>query len=180
MSVLFLSIIQLTSFYFADGNVLVYNSETPQYFLLTILLGIGVCYALFDRLNAKTTLLIYGAYFGISLLTGLINVFSLPAGVSPVMFIARIALNLICLVLCVCFFAGKKIASPVPVYVACGVYAIVGSSGFFASVFSGLPAHEYRNFLMESIFAQLENMVMLGLLAVMAYILHRKRKLSIK
>lgn len=180
MSVLFLSIIQLTNFYFADGTILVYNSETPKYFLLTILLGIGVCYALFDRLNARTTLLIYGTYFGISLLIGLINVFTLPTGTSPVIFIAAIALNLVCLILCVRFFEGKKMTSPVPVYVACVVYALVGSFGFLWSVFSGIPVHDYRNLLMESIFAQLENLVMLGLLVVMAYMLHRKRKLSVK
>ena len=108
MSLLFLSIVQLTNFYFEEGNVLVYNSETPKYFLLSILLGISLVYALLDRINAKTALLIYGSYFGISLLLGLVNVFSLPEGTSPVPLSVYLVLNMCCLLLCVCFFSEKN------------------------------------------------------------------------
>ncbi len=181
MSVLFLSIIQVTNFYFTEGNILVYNSETPKYFLLTILFGISVVYALFDRLNVKTTLLIYSSYFGISILVGLMSVFSMPEGTSPALFAGAIALNICCLLVCIRFFAGSKMTSPIPVYIVSGVYALSGSISFFSGVFSEIPTYLHRNlFMMESIFALLGNLIMLTLLAVMAYSLHRKRKLSTK
>ena len=183
MSVLVLSIIQLTSFYFAEGDILVYNSETPKYFLLTILLGISLINALLDRINAKTALLIYGSYFGVSLILGCVNVFGygLPEGTLPVFFIVRgILLNLCCLLLCICFFSGKKMMSPLPVYIASGVYAAVGITSSFAAYFPEIPMHEYRNVLMDGMLALLENLIMLALLVVMAYTLHRKRKLSMK
>ena len=180
MSVLFLSIIQITNFYLMEENVLVYNSETPKYFLLTILLGISICYALFDRLNAKTTLMIYSAYFGISVFIGLISVFSHPVGISLTFFAGAIVLNLLCLIFCIRFFESSKIISPIPVYVVCAVYAMSGMLSFFAGLSAEVVADTYRNFVMESIFALLENLVMLTLLAVMTYTLHRKRKLSKK
>jgi len=180
MSVLFLSIVQLTNFYFEEGDVLVYNSETPKYFLLTILLGISLVYALLDRINAKIVLLIYGSYFGISLVLGIINLVSLPEGMSPVPLIVRaVASNLCCLLLCICFF-GKKKMSPIPVYIASGVYVIIGLTYSFTAFFSEIPTHVYRNLLMDGVFSLLENLIMIALLVVMTYTLHRKRKLSAK
>ncbi|MGN1083857.1 MAG: helix-turn-helix domain-containing protein [Lachnospiraceae bacterium] len=179
MSLLFLSIIQLTSFCFKDGNVLVYNSETPKYFLLTILLGISIFSALFDRLNAKTTLMIYSGYFGISLLIGGINVFSVSGGFITLYFAGTMVLNLLCFILCIRFFAGKRITSPVPLYVTCAIYGTLGIIIFITGLFSGEPMHDvYRNYLTDSAFSLLANLVMLALLVVMAYTLHRKRKLS--
>ena len=180
MSVLFLSIMQIANLYFIEGDTFVYSSETPKYFLLTILLGISVFCALFDRLNAKTTLWIYCSYFGISILIGLLGIVSLPQGMSLVLFLGAIALNLCCLLICVCFFTGKRITSPVPVYIASSVYALSGILNVLLSDFKSIPAHMHRDLFMESSFALLENLVMLALLSVMAHTLHRKRKLSEK
>lgn len=181
MSVLFLSIVQLTSFYFAEGDTLVYNSETPKYFLLTILLGVSLVYALLDRINAKTALWIYGSYFGISVVLGLVNLSGLPEGTSLVPFVVRaVVSNLCCLILSICFFSEKKKMSPVPVYIAGVAYAMIGMFFSFKAIFSGIPTVMYRNMLMESVFSLLENLVMTALLLVMTYTLHRKRKLSMK
>ena len=180
MSLLFLSIVQLTNFYFEDGNVLVYNSETPKYFLLTILLGVSLVYALLDRINAKTALLIYGSYFGISLLIGLRNAFSLPEGISPVPLTGYLLLNMCCLLLCVCFFSGKKKMSPIPVYIVSGAYAIYRIILCVIAFSSEAPTDAYRNPLMDNVFSVLEHLIMLALLVVMTYTLYRKRKLSAK
>ena len=109
MSMLFLSIIQLTNFYFKDGKVLVYISETPKYFLLTVLLGISVFSALFDRLNAKTALGIYSCYFGLSLLIGLTHLFTPVEGMSAVFYWGSMVLNLLCLIFTISFFNRKII-----------------------------------------------------------------------
>lgn len=138
MSLLFLSIVQLTNFYFEDGKVLVYTSETPKYFLLTVLLGISVFAALFDRLNAKTSLLIYSGYFGVSLIIGLFNLFTLTEGSIGILFAGHMILNLLCLVLCIRFFTGKRAnANPVPIYIASGIYGILGIIIYIKGLFFG-------------------------------------------
>ena len=182
MSLLFLSIVQLTNFYFEGGKVLVYTSETPKYFLLTVLLGISVFAALFDRLNAKTSLLIYSGYFGVSLIIGLFNLFPLTEGSIGILFAGHMILNLLCLVLCIRFFTGKHAnANPVPIYIASGIYGILGIIIYIKGLFSGISAQDtYRNYLMDSTFSLLENLIMLALLVVMTYALHRKRRLAVK
>ena len=180
MSLLFLSIVQLTNFYFEDGIVLVYNSETPKYFLLTILLGVSLVYALLDRINAKTALLIYGSYFGISILLGLSNVFTLPEGISPVPLTIHLVLYLGCLLLCIRFFSGKSRMSPIPVYVVAGAYAIVRSITCVTALFREAAVDTYNNPRMDITLSLLECLIMIALLVVMTYTLHRKRKLSMK
>ena len=181
MSMLFLSIIQLTSFYFEDGKVLVFISETPKYFLLTILLGVSLFTALFDRLNAKTTLGIYSCYFGISLLIGLTNITLPTEGHFPIIFWGYMILNAICLVLCIRFFAGKQIISPIPLYVATVFYGILNIITFLSGLFQDVPAQDtYRNYLMDTTLNLLATLIMLALLVVMTCTLHRKRRLSIQ
>ncbi len=179
MSMLFLSIIQLTNFYFEDGKVLVYTSETPKYFLLTVLLGISVFSSLFDRLNAKTALRIYSCYFGLSLLIGLTHLFTPLEGISAIFFGSNIVLNLLCLIFTICFFTGKRIVGPMPLYISCGAYGIFGILVFVYGILSDIPQQDtYRNYLMDSTLGLLANLILLALLVVMTYTLHRKRRLS--
>lgn len=179
MSMLFLSIIQLTNFYFEDGKVLVYISETPKYFLLTVLLGISVFSALFDRLNVKTALGIYSCYFGLSLLIGLTHLFTPVEGMSAVFYWGNMVLNLLCLIFTVFFFTGKRIAGPMPLYISCGVYSVFCVILFLKGLLSDIPMHDsYRNALMDSTLNLLANLIMQALLFVMVYTLHRKRRLS--
>ena len=158
---------------------MVYSSETPKYFLLTILMGIGLVNALFDRLNAKTALWIYSGYFGISILTGVTGLFPLSQGAPLFLFLGGIVINVCSLLVCICFFSGRS-TSPVPVYAVSGIYALVGILNIFVTDLGSLPENLYREMFMESAFSLLENLVMLALLTVMAYTLHRKRKLSMK
>ncbi len=179
MSMLFLSIVQLTNFYFEDGKVLVYTSETPKYFLLTVLLGISVFSALFDRLNAKAALGIYSCYFGLSLLVGLTYLFTPVEGANAILFGSSMVLNLLCLIFSVRFFAGKQVSNPMPLYLSGSVYGVYCIILFIKGLLSDIPMHDgYRNNLMDSTLALLANLIMTALLFVMAYTLHRKRKLS--
>lgn len=180
MSMLFLSIIQLTNFSFENGKVFVYTSETPKYFLLTVLLGISVFSSLFDRLNAKTALRIYSCYFGLSLFIGLINLFTPAEGTLAFFFWGHMVLNLLCLIFTIFFFTGKRIAGPMPLYISCGAYGVFGILVFIYGVFTYIPQQDaYRNYLMDSTLGLLANLILLALLVVMTYTLHRKRKLSV-
>ena len=179
MSMLFLSIIQFTNFSFEGGTVLIYNSDTPTYLLLTVVLGLSVFSALFDRLTPKATLIIYGCYFGISFLIGLISLFRLPAGSIPLFFWGNMVFNLLCLIFTICFFTGKRIISPMPLYISCGTYSIFGIVLFMKGLFiDAFHQDTYRNYLMDSTLSLLANLILLALLAVMVYTLHRKRRLS--
>jgi len=108
MSMLFLSIMQLMSFTFSNDGLLFYSSEAPKCFLLTILLGISMVAALFDRLNAKSTLLIYSVYFGVSLLVGIIAITSLKGTGVILYFVGTTLLTLLCLLFCIHFLQGNK------------------------------------------------------------------------
>ena len=179
MSMLFLSIIQVTNFSFEGGKVLVYTSETPKYFLLTILLGISVFSALFDRLNAKAVLGIYSCYFGLSLVVGLTHLFTPVEGANAVLFWSSMVLNLLCLIFSVCFFAGKRLSNPIPLYISGGVYGIFCIITFIKGLLSDIPQQPaYRNYMMDSVLGLLANLIITVLLIVMAYTLHRKRRLS--
>lgn len=177
MSMLFLSMIQLTNFTFGHDGKLFYSSETPKCFLLTILLGISMFTALFDRLNAKTTLAIYCGYFGIPLLTGILSIFSLRGEFILFYLVGTIIPNLLCLLLCILFFARKHITSPVPLYIASGIYGAVGIISCFNRFLSSIRMRD-SYLLMDCMLSSLANLAMLVLLVVMVYTLHRKRKLS--
>lgn len=177
MSMLFLSMIQLADFTFGRDGHLFYSSETPKCFLLTALLGIGLVTALLDRLNAKTTLAIYCGYFGIPLLVGIIPMFSLSGGFIVLYFIGTLVLNLLCLLFCIRFFAGKQITSPVPLYIASGIYGVVGIIPFFTRFFSSIRMRD-SYMLIDCTLSMLANLAMLALLVAMVYTLHRKRRLS--
>jgi hypothetical protein len=177
MSMLFLSMIQL--FPFHNDGVMNYSTETAKYFLLTILLGIGMFTALFDRLTPKTTLLIYCGYFGVPLLTGILPLFLLNGSVLIIYAIGTIIPNLLCLLLCIRFFAGKQITSPVPLYIATGIYSIPGIVLFFPRLISCIRTQDAFA-LMTCTFSLLVNLAMLALLVVMVYTLHRKRRLSVQ
>lgn len=179
MSMLFLSIIQITNFSFEDGTILVYTSETPKYFLLTVLLGISLFFALLDRLNVKAALWIYSCYFGISLLIGLTHLFTPVRGINAGFFWSNLGLHLFCLIFTIRFFIGKQITSPMPLYISCGVYVFFGICIFIKGLLTDVPQQDiYRNYLMDSSLGLLANLIMTTLLVVMTYTLHRKRRLS--
>ncbi len=179
MSMLILSMIHLAGFTLGYDDYLIYNSASPTYFLLTVLLGISVFSALFDRLNAKMALLIYSGYFGISLLTGAISISSLEGVFAWGYFVGSILLSLLCLLLCIRFFAGKHPTSPKSLYIASGIYGAVGIISFFPALYSAISSRN-TYLLMDSALSLLANLTMLTLLIVMAYTLHKKRKLSVQ
>lgn len=179
MSMLFLSIIQITNISLDGGNTLIYNSDTPTYLLLTIVLGISIFSALFDRLTPKATLGIYGCYFGLSLLIGLTSLINLPTGSIPFFFWGNMVLNLLCLILTIYFFTGKQNAYPLPLYISCGTYSFFGIILFMKGLCTGTFQQDtYGNYLMNSTLSLLANLILLALLVIMTYTLHRKRRLS--
>ena len=179
MSMLFLGIIQLTSFTFGHDGFLFYSSDMPKCFLLTLLLGGSMIAALFDRLNAKITALIYSVYFGISLLTGIIAIASLKGGMDTLYFIGTTLLTLLCLLFCIRFFVGKQIIGPTPLYITSGIYGAIGLVYSFTGFISSIRRCD-AYLLMDCVLSLIANLAMLALLVVMAYTLHRKRRLNVQ
>ena len=70
--------------------------------------------------------------------------------------------------------------SPIPVYVVAGAYAVTRSITCVTALLREAPVDPYRNSLMDITLSLLECLIMIALLVVMTYTLHRKRKLSMK
>ena len=170
-----MSVLYLANHFIQDMFVISSWSETAKCLLLTVVLGYATYMALMDKINQKVATIIAGLYFGTAILTGLSG-FIWETGFTKVAIISLTALNIAILVACIRFFYSKVIISPVMIYVATGVYAIIGVVNYFAGFMTEIPLEIYRDVFILHTFAFLENCLVLGLIVVMAYVLHKKRK----
>ncbi|MBR3825600.1 MAG: helix-turn-helix transcriptional regulator [Lachnospiraceae bacterium] len=174
MCSLVVSITYLSDYFIRDGFIRTY-SETYKSLFLTVVLGFGVYAALFDKFTKKLTMIITILYFGMAIVTGIWALFK-PA--TPWWLVAAILLNVVLLFVCVRFFGSNKVLSPIPVYALTAVYGLIGVVGFFAGFAAEIPGEIYRDVFKLNLFALLQNLLILGLLSVMAQALNRKRRLS--
>lgn len=174
MCSLVVSIHYLSDYFIHDGFIRTY-SETYKSLFLTVVLGFGVYAALFDKFTKKLTMIITILYFGMSIVTGIWAFFKLA---TPWWLVAAILLNVVLLFVCVRFFGSNKVLSPIPVYALTAVYGLIGAVGFFAGFATEIPGEMYRDVFRLNLFALLQNLLILGLLSVMAQALNRKRRLS--
>ncbi len=175
MCSLVVSITYLSDQIIQDGLIRYSYSETFKCVVLTIVLGFAVYAALFDKLTSKVTLIIATLYFGMAVVSGIRVLFM---EIAPWWLIGALGLNVVALVVCVCFFGTNKRLSPIPVYVLVVVYGVIGIISFFAGFAAEVPTEVYRDVFKTNLFALLQNLLVLGLLVVMAHALNRKRKLS--
>ena len=174
MCSLVVSITYLSDYFIRDEFIRIY-SETYKSLFLTVVLGFGVYAALFDKFTKKLTMIITILYFGMAIVTGIWALFK-PA--TPWWLVAAILLNVVLLFVCVRFFGSNKVLSPIPVYALTAVYGLIGAVGFFAGFAAEIPGEMYRDIFKLNLFALLQNLLILGLLSVMAQALNRKRRLS--
>lgn len=171
-----MSLLYLANYFIQDMFVISSWSETVKCMLLTLVLGYATYMAVTDKISQKIATIITGTYFGTAILTGLAG-FVWETGFTKGALIGGTALNIGFLVICIRFFYSKVIVSPVAVYVAAGVFAIVGFVSYFAGFMTEIPIEIYRDVFFLHTFALLENLLVLGLICVMAHVLHKKRKL---
>ncbi len=175
MCSLVVSITYLSDQIIQDGLIRYSYSETAKCVLITVILGFAVYAALFDKLTTKITLIIATLYFGMAILSGVRALFR---GITPWWLIGALLLNVVLLVVCVQFFGGKKKLSSIPLYILVAIYGLTGIISFFAGFATEIPTEVYRDVFKTNLFALLQNLLVLGLLTVMAHALNRKRKLS--
>ncbi len=175
MCSLVVSITYLSDQIIQDGLIRHSYSETFKCVVLTVVLGFAVYAALFDKLTSKATLIISTLYFGMAIVSGIRALFM---GITPWWLIGALGLNVVALVVCVWFFGTNKRVSPIPVYVLIAVYGLIGIISFFVGFAAEIPTEIYRDVFKTNLFALLQNLLVLGLLAVMAHALNRKRKLT--
>lgn len=130
------SILYLCNHFIVDSYIIESKSETAKCLLLTAVLGYGVYAALGDKLTPKVAMLVSGLYFGTAILTGIVCIW-LETGFTAGVLLGATALNVVILVICIIFFNSKKIISPIPLYIAAGIYAIIG----IINSVHGLMAH---------------------------------------
>lgn len=175
MCSLVVSITYLSDQIIQDGLIRYSYSETAKCVLLTLVLGFAVYAALFDKLTTKATLIITILYFGMAILSGIRALFM---GITPWWLIGALGLNVVLLLVCIHYFGSKKVISPIPVYILIAVYGLTGIVSFFAGFATDIPIEIYRDVFKTNLFALLQNLLVLGLLAIMAHALNRKRKLT--
>lgn len=170
------SILYLCNHFIVDSYIIESKSETAKCLLLTAVLGYGVYAALGDKLTPKVAMLVSGLYFGTAILTGIVCIW-LETGFTAGVLLGATALNVVILIICIIFFNSKKIISPIPLYIAAGIYAIIGIINSVHGLMADIPMEIYRDEVILSLFAILQALLILGLLVFMAYTLHKKRKL---
>lgn len=191
MSTLLTCITLITPLFFIEDNLvylLLFLNNGPVNIITAILLGITLVCGLIDRLNAKTTLVLYSCYFGVPVLYNIISQMILPlfgyesyTEYSPMHLISRV-LQILLIVFCIRFFASKRNTNPMPIYILCAVMEAFAFISILTTLFSKgeflyLP---YTTITLVYFFSSLTVLLMLALLPIMVHVLYKKRKLSVK
>ena len=176
MCSLVVSVSYLSDYFIQEDGFIRTYSETYKSVFLTVVLGFGVYAALFDKLTKRLTMITTILYFGMAIVTG-IRTFFQPA--APWWLGAAVLLNVALLAVCARFFGSNKLISPVPVYVLTAGYGLVGVINSIVGFSAEIPGEIYRDVFKNGLFALLQNLLILGLVAVMAQSLNRKRRLSL-
>lgn len=191
MSTLLTCITLITPLFLIGDNLIysfLFKNNGPSNIMTAVLLIITLVYALIDRLNAKTTLVLYSCYFGVPVLYDIIFQIILPffgygtyTEYTPLHLISRI-LQITLIVFCIRFFVGKRNTSPVPIYILCAIMEALAFISLLTTLFSKgeflyLP---YPTITLVYVFSSLTVLLMLALLPIMVHVLHRKRKLSVR
>ena len=183
MSSLALSILYLCNYLIRDTYVLSSPAEIVKCILLTLVLGYGVYAALYDKINPKMAIEVAILFLGTGLLSGLTVMFYPALRWQEDMFLSvyllgSSVLNIVFLICCIRFFSSKKVVSPIPIYVLSGIYAGMGILMFFGRWRADVLPELLKDITLINIFGLLEGLVLLILLVCMAYVLDRKRKLT--
>ena len=191
MSTLLTCIMLITPLFFIGDDPIysvLFKNNGPTNIMTAVLLGITLVYALIDRLNPKTTLVLYSCCFGIPVLYDIVFQMILPLfgysiqiEITPIYLIDRVLQTLL-IVFCIRFFASKRTTSPVPIYILCAVMEAYAFISIITTIFSKeeflyLP---YPTVTLVYVFSSLKVLLLLALLPLMAHVLHRKRKLSVR
>lgn len=161
-----------------DTIMITSTSELIKSILLVAVLGYAVYGAINDRLTPKVTMWLAVIFLGTGLVTAISCLVLEDMVFSRPYLLGAGALNIIFLVSCIRFFGGKKHISPIPIYVMTGIYSVSGLVSWLVSFSQEYPVEVYRDAVMLNIIGTLNGILLLGLLAIMAYTLDRKRKLA--
>lgn len=192
MCTLVSTIVLLGYYIIQDGYIIKTFGEPLKSILLMGVLGYGIYGAIEDKLNSRMATILCALYFGTALLSSglmavqkmIVPIFTGPItfnmdGVSWSVILVSAAVNMVILVIYILFF-GRRITSPVLIYIMTGIYACEGICNYLWN-FTGEFLIEFtRDTFYTLTFSLLEHLLVLGLLAFMAHTLHKKRKLAAK
>lgn len=154
--------------------------------LFALMWGIMIFAAVNDKLNAKLALFMSVVFFGTGVVAEVVNLVNIYAllGMWDGYFWKQLLLlicNLIFVFVYIRFFSSKKIVSPWPIYIVNGVVFAESAINIVTSAMQEVPV-EYMDFnrgiTMLNLLGLLSYALELGLFALMAYTLDKKRKLA--
>lgn len=178
MCSLVISVIYICNYFIQYNMAFESPSEMLKNILLTVVLGYGVYAALNDKLNPKIASVIYVLYLGTAIISGIVGGIWWETGFVSMALLGITVVNIAFVVIIIRFFYSKKIVSPAPLYIATGIYGVIGIVNIFGGLMRDIPIVIYRDVLMLYAFALLQSLLLLGLLVFMARTLNQKRKLA--
>ncbi len=182
MCALIHSIIYFSNYLLKEPMIISASSGMIRSILLTFVLGYSVYVSLYDKLNAKVASYVSILYFGSIVCADILVLFEENIVIIDVIIVCDLIYNLLFLLIYVRFFQSKSIPSPVPIYVSSGISVVGGCFlwFFYYQISSLVIPNEYYIGYALRILSLIEALFLFSLLSIMAYVLHKKRKLAVK
>lgn len=133
-----------------------------------------------DLMTAKKIATILSTlFFGTQILSALVGLFSIPTGYGKVIVIGVAIIYLAILCLCAGYFRKNNKRNPLPLYIVCVFYEIAEIIKFVQRIGWADFSSEYNYYFLSTLITSLADMLFIGLLCYMAYILNCKRKRAV-
>lgn len=196
MSSFTVTILQLCNYFLAtEWGIMGVEMDIIHGVIMTLILGYGTYAALSDKLNGKVAGILILFKFGSGIMMSLGSVIDYSIRIStdanavvssPLYLriqISGILLVILMLVICLWFYNNKRNVSPMPVYIVLGVNVLYEVACFVRTLYYIVVYRDdllgvLSDFTIYNIFSMVESMIFLMLIAMMTYVLNKKRKLA--
>lgn len=157
--------------------------------LITWILVYGLVKSIKDRITPNIAARIAVLIVGVDMLNGLTaqycNYRNLTHTVTVEVTVGRLTFSMFYLLIdaafiisVLLFFRGKKLHSPIPVYICSGVVIISNLYGYFSTFIGAIGTPQITKFILTSSLRIFANLLIPTLFIYMTAVLHRKRKLT--
>ncbi len=152
--------------------------NTIRNILMLLIMGFGIWVCIKDKLTPVVAMGLALVMWGTDIVSGILLIFNKHYDGHWWSICLAMAVNLILIIFSIRFFRGKSRVSPLSVYLMSGIMSVYGLVVFVVTLGQNVPAVFKRDLVTMNLLGLLQALLFLGLLAVMAYNVDRKRKLA--
>ncbi|MBQ7933169.1 MAG: helix-turn-helix domain-containing protein [Lachnospiraceae bacterium] len=149
--------------------------HTIRNLVITLVLGYGIYNTVRDKMNPKIASVLSVFYFGVAAIFTLIGIFT-SSDIFPTTEIVYVLLDIVAIIVFAMYFNGKKLRSPIPVYLLVGIFTVMLIPSAISIFIQGEDLTERLLNRLINIPNLVGHILLLALLACMAGVLYRKRK----